>query len=163
MLTSTKQDYGKELISWEVAEYELAPRGFAWYVLAGGVAVSLLIWAVSTRNFLFAFIVLIFAVIFATHTTRPPQRYRFVISDRGLALGSRLHQWKDIKSFWILYEPPAVKTLYVDFGGIRPRLPISIERADPNQVRKILREFVPEDMSNTEEPMMDWLARVLKI
>ena len=163
MALDSKQPYGQELISWEVAEYDLAPRGVAWYVFAGAAALGLLIWAVSTRNFLFAFIILIFAVIFATHTTRPPQRYRFVISDRGLALGSRLHLWKDIQGFWILYEPPEVKILYLNFGGIRPRLPIPLERTDPNQVRKILREFVPEDTSNLEEPMLDWLARVLKI
>lgn len=163
MTTAPKPAYGKELISWEVAEYDLAPRGVAWYVFAGVAAVGLLIWAVSTRNFLFAFIVLIFAVIFATHTMRPPQRYRFVISDIGLALGSRLHKWKDVQGFWILYEPPEVKMLYLDFGGIRPRLPIPLERMDPNQVRKILKEFIIEDTGNTEEPMLDWLARMLKI
>lgn len=158
-----KPAYGKELISWEVAEYELVPRGVGWYIFAGLIGLALVIWSVATRNFLFAFIILIFAVIFATHTMRPPQRLRLSISDRGLALGSRFHPWKDIQNFWIVYEPPEVKTLYLDFGGIRPRLPIPLERTDPNQVRKILREFAPEDTSHTEEPMSDWLARVLKI
>ncbi|HAF64247.1 MAG: hypothetical protein UX17_C0030G0022 [Parcubacteria group bacterium GW2011_GWC2_45_7] len=160
--TETKQ-YGKELLSWEADEYSQGHKGLLWYFMATIAAVAFLIWAVATRNFLFAFIVIMFAVITATHALRPPMRYRIGLFERGLVFGTRLYLWKDIKNFWIVYEPPEVKTLYFDFGGLRPRLPVPLIDTDPNRVRKTLQEFLMEDVERIEEPLSDWVARVLKL
>ena len=157
------QNYGKELIRWEVSDQGEHVRGTLWYLVAGVVAIGFLIWAIATRNFLFAFIVIMFGVIIATHRIRPSVRYEFVISELGIRLGSRFYPWKDMARFWIVYEPPEVKTLYFDFGGLRPRLPVPLEDTDPNQVRKILLTVLTEDTARTEEPLSDWVARVLRI
>lgn len=155
--------YGDELISWTINEYHAHSRGMWWYIAAAAAGVALLIYAVATHNFLFAFIIIMFGIISVTHSLRPPAQYRFVVQELGVSLGSRFYPWKDIERFWIAYEPPEIKTLYFEFAGLRPRLPVPLEDADPNEVRKTLREFLAEDTSKTDEPLSDWLARVLKI
>lgn len=157
------QNYGKELIRWTVADQVDHVRGTVWYVVAALAAAGFLIWAITTRNFLFAFIVIMFGVIFATHRIRPTVSYEFIISELGIQLGTRQYPWKDMARFSIVYEPPEVKTLYFDFGGLRPRLPIPLADIDPGQARKILLTVLPEDTTQTEEPLSDWVARVLKI
>lgn len=163
MVTGLLQNYGKELIRWEVSDQSDHVRGALWYIFAAAAAIGFLIWAIATRNFLFAFIVIMFGVIIMTHRIRPSVRYEFVISELGIRLGSRFYPWKDIARFWIVYEPPDVKTLYFDFGGLRPRLPVPLEDTDPNRVRKILLTVLTEDTARNEEPLSDWVARILKI
>lgn len=156
-------DQGEEILSWQAEDISVRRRGLWWYVFASVAAAGLLIYAIRERNFLFAFIVIMFAIIFATHHIRSAAEVRFAITDLGLRIGSRFFPWRDIEEFWIAYEPPAVKTLYVEFSGLRPRLPIPLEDADPNQVREVLRQFIAENSSKHEEPISDWVARVLKI
>lgn len=163
MAKETVQDYGKTLLSWEVSDEHDHLRGPFWYVAAALASIGFLIWAIATRNFLFAFIVIMFCVIFVTHRIRPQVRYEFAIYELGIRLGTRFYFWKDLTRFSIVYEPPAVKTLYFDFGGLRPRLPVPLEEMDPNRVRKTLLTVLAEDTAATEEPLSDWLARVLKI
>lgn len=163
MAGENNQDYGQELLSWEIKEHHEHARGLAWAVIAGITGVALLIYAVSTRNFLFAFIVIMFGVIFASHSLRPPGAYRFVITRRGIALGERFYTWKDMDHFWIVDTPPAVKTVYFEFGGLRPRLPIPLGKVNPNSIRAILRDMLREDASKTEEPTSDFIARILRI
>ena len=139
-------NYGKELLSWEVSDHHGHERGTFWYVAAAVIALGTLIYAVLTRNFLFAFIIIMFGIIIVTHTLRPTGQYRFSITERGIVLGKRFYQWKDMVQFWIVYEPPAVKTLYFDFGGLRPRLPVSLENTDPNMVRKTLLKMLQKTL-----------------
>lgn len=162
-MVEAKQNRGKELLGWEVSDQHDHTRGPAWFVLAGALCLSMLIYAVSTRNFLFAFIIIMFAVIIATHSMRPAVHYRFSVCELGIGLGERFYVWKDIKQFFIAYEPPSVKTLYFDFGGLRPRLPVPLENTDPDEARRLLGQYISEDTKQTEEPLSDWLARVLKI
>ena len=156
-------NYGKELLSWEVSDHHGHDRTTGWYVAAGIIALGMLIYAIVTRNFLFAFIIIMFGIIIVTHNTRPATNYQFIIAERGIALGKRFYLWKDIERFWIIYEPPAVKTLYFDFEGLRPRLPVPLENTDPNRVRKALLNMLAEDTARMEEPLADWFARILKL
>jgi len=158
-----QKEYGKELVAWQVTEGHIHGRSTLWYAVAIMAGLAFLIYAVVTRNFLFGFIVIMFGVIMATHSVHPPANFRCALTELGLHIGKRFHPWKDMEKFWIIYQPPEVKTLYVDFGGLRPRLPIPLEDADPNEVRATLGSVLTEDTSHTEEPFSDWLIRVLKI
>ena len=163
MTDEQQANYGKTLLNWEVADYPAHARGTAWYIGVMGVGLALLIWALATRSFLFAFLLIIVAVIMATHALHPPRQYAFAIVERGIILGRKFYPWKDLERFWIVYEPPEVKTLYLEFGGLRPRLPVPLGNTDPNRVRALLKDLIAEDTSKTEEPLSDWFARVLKI
>jgi len=161
--SNSQIEHGEELIAWEINDHLRNIRGFWWYVIAVIAVLALLIFAIRERNFLFAFIIIMFVIIFATHSIRPPVNYRFSIHETGIYSGSRFYPWKDVEEFWIAYEPPAVKTLYLEFGGLRPRMGIHLEDVDPNEARNALTQFIPENSSKTEEPVSDWITRVLKI
>ncbi len=154
---------GKELLGWEVAEYHEHARGKLWFVVAALIGLALIFYSLQERNFLFAFIVIMVAVILITHSIRPSVRYYFGVYELGVGLGGRFYPWKELNCFWMAYEPPEIKTLYVEFTGFRPRLPVPLEDTDPNSVRQVLKDFVEEDTSKTDEPISDWIARVLKI
>jgi len=67
-------NYGKELLSWEVSDHHGHERGTFWYVAAAVIALGTLIYAVLTRNFLFAFIIIMFGIIIVTHNMHQAKR-----------------------------------------------------------------------------------------
>ena len=54
---------GEVVFSWSVKEYEQYVRDRRWYLVAGGIAAILLIYAVLSANYLFALIVILFAIV----------------------------------------------------------------------------------------------------
>lgn len=163
MTEEEKMPQGKELFGWDVPEYHEYERGLGWYIGLIGLGIVLLIYALRSNNFLFAFIVIMFAIIFLIHSGRRPMILKFAITEDGIALGKKMYRWKDLKRFYIIYEPPEVKNLYLEFSGVRPRLPIPLYDQDPVKIREFLLKFLYEDLSKTEEPISDWLGRFLKI
>ena len=71
---------------------------------------------------------------------------------------------KDIKEFALLYEPPIVKTLYVDFNSFwRPMVSIQLEDVDPNLVRESLLPYAYENLEREDETLTDMLRRMYKL
>ena len=56
---------GEELFSWTVDGYERHERGPVWYAIAFLIGLSLVLYAIVTRNFLFAIVVVMAGVIIA--------------------------------------------------------------------------------------------------
>ena len=157
-------DHGTALRHWVIAEYTQHERGRSWYVVASLVAAGLLIWALITNNFLFAVLIMLTVIILLVrHSEMPPQLMVSVFED-GIQVGEGFYPFKDLKSFWIIYEPPEVKMLYFDFKNAwRPRLPIPLQDENPIEVRRLLLKYLEEDLSRESEPTSDALSRLLRL
>ncbi len=162
MAQETEKTGGGDL-SWKIHEYPYYEHGALWYAGVVLFGLAFLIYALWSRNFLFAFIIIMFAMVFLAHSGRRPAELDFTISLDGVRLGERSYPWKEIKKFFIVHEPPEVKTLYIDFHGFRPTLSVPLNSQDPAEVRSFLSRFLSEDSTQTEEPISDWLGRLLKI
>ena len=86
------------------------------------------------------------------------------IGEDGVLLGSKLYQYSSMEKYWIIYNPPQVKSLYIQFKNfLSPRLVISLEEQSPLRVRQILSNYIVEDLDQEEEPPLDTLTRALKL
>jgi hypothetical protein len=154
---------GGELLSWTVDEFVRHQRGPLWFFVVGIVGLVLLTYAILTKNFLFAVVILMFGVLVGLSSMRDPQKFLFVVTDLGIGIGDRFHPFKDLKNFWIVYEPP-VKNIYFEFKrSPRPHLVVPLYEQDPTRVRDALMRFVAEDSTQEDEPFADTLARFLKL
>lgn len=150
------------LLEWEYPERPVYERGRAWYLIMGLAGLALLIYAVYSANFLFALMVIMFGlVIYITASVRPTNR-PFAITENGIVIGHTEYRYREIEKFWFFYEPP-VKALYVQFRGLSGRQRIDLMDQDPNEVRDLIGQFVPEDLEQEDEPLSDILSRLLKI
>lgn len=155
---------GKTLLAWQTPEYPEYERGTAWYVIASIIGLALIIYSVFSTNFLFAVIVIILAMIIFLTGYRKAEMREVKIAETGIGFGSDFYLYRNIDRFTIVYEPPEVKNLYLEFkGGFRPRLSIGLEDQSPVQIRELLLSFTREDLENTHEPMSDFWGRILKI
>jgi hypothetical protein len=155
---------GRHLLSWQVDEYPRQTRSGRWYAAACVVAALLIIYAIASANFLFAVIVLMLGVIYLVSTFREPERVDVAITDAGIVLGDTFYEYRDIRDFAIVYDPPEVKNLYLEFvSPLRPLLTIPLEETDPNAVREAMLPYCKEDLERTRETLTDALRRRYKL
>ena len=158
-------NYGKEIMSWLVPEHEKHERSTSWYVIAGIVAIALLIYCFFTANFLFAVIIIVAALVIILHHGREPERVKFGITDEGIVIGRKFYDYDEIKDFAIVYKPRIeVKRLYFEFkNALRHRLSIPLENMNPLTVRETLLKYLKEDLERTDQPLSEGLAKLFKL
>ena len=123
----------------------------------------LLLYAFYTRNFLFALIVVMMALMLFLQHQRSPKKITLTITSGGIKLANQNIPWKDITKFWIIYQPPEVKKLYLATSRfLMPQISIPLEQQNPVQLRELLLKYVPEDLTKQEESNVDALSRILK-
>jgi hypothetical protein len=155
---------GEALASWEYPEFMQFERGWRWYLIAGVVTLGLAAYAIWDKNWLFLIIIVFSTLIFALANMRPPERLHVIISNKGIILRDKFLAYQDIKNFWMIYQPPMVKSLYIEPRSfIIPRLHIHLEDQNPVEIREILLQFLEEDFSKEEEPQSEFLGRLLKL
>lgn len=156
--------FGNPIVAWEVDEYEKHDRPLRWYLVMSVVAVTLMVYALFTANFLFAVIILMIGIIAYLSGFREPDKLTVIITDAGLVIGKRFYPFKDLTDFSIAYEPPHVKILYVQCKSVwHPLLSIPMEDVDPNDVRESLLPYLFENLERTEETLTDLISRVYKL
>ena len=151
---------GEILHEWSIAEYDRYERGMWWYLIMVGLGVALVIYAVATGNFLFALIVVLFAIVLFLQSHQDPIILPFRITDVGVVVNNRLYLYSEFESFYIIYNPPETKMLLLETKKtLRPLLRIPLMDINPNEVRSTLLEYMVEDTEKEEEPFADMIAR----
>ena len=164
VLRHPPEDIGEALMSWQFPEYVKHERSKRWYVAALVLSGLLLLYAVFTTNFLFAIIVLVFLFIGIFQYFQEPRNLRVTIAEDGIVLAKRFYPFKELASFWMVYEPPRVKNLYLDFKSRGKRsLSIPLENVNPLDLRDLLNEFLEEDLEREQEFFDEALSRVMKL
>ncbi|MBU0540526.1 hypothetical protein KKF59_04655 [Patescibacteria group bacterium] len=149
---------------WEVEAWEKNSRGSRWYLVMSIVVVAFVLYAVVTGNYLFAFIILLSAILIVLAGNEESHTALIQVGRNGIVVDGRLHEYKDLANFSIIYHPPQTKLLYLETGNlIRPRLRISLEEQNPLEIRSHLKQYLNENLLLQEEHISDILARLLKI
>jgi hypothetical protein len=160
-----KINFGAIIASWVVSEYEQHERPQIWYILAFLVGLALLAFSYFTDNFLFAVIILIFALIMVLHDGQLPGKVKFTITEEGIIIGKKFIDYDEIKDFSVIYKPrEEAKNLYFEFNGfLKHRLTIPLEKQNPLQIREHLLKYLPEDLERKNQPLSEGLAKMFKI
>jgi hypothetical protein len=162
--TSLTEDVGKTILQWKFPEYEEHERGMLWYIGTGIISIAFLIYAIVVSNFLFAIIIVIIDLIILIQVNRKPDRIDFKITDEGFLIGTSFTPYRNVSKFWIIYNPPKVKTLYINFKTtIKPNITIPLENKNPLRVREVLLQYVEEDLEKEEESNSEQIRKFLKL
>ncbi len=157
-------DAGDILFTWETWEFPPVERSGKWYALATLGGLACLLYAMFTVNYIFAVIVVMFAIIVMMRDIKKPARTQTYITSEGVVFLDHLYSFKDMRDFSITYDPPEVKNLYLTFNSsLQPLLSIPLEDANPNLVRASLLPFVYENLARDGETLTDTLRRVYKL
>lgn len=152
-------------IKWEFKEFIVHERGRGWYIGAIIIGGGIIIHSLLTGNWLFALIVVMIGIVMLINQRQGPRDIKFEINHNGIKLGeSKTYQFREIKNFWIIYQPPEVKNLYFEMKSpFQPRLTIPLEKENPIHIRAFLRQYLEEDLEQETEPFSDSFGRIIKI
>jgi hypothetical protein len=163
-MTSNTFSYGDVLLRWEADEYPRHTRSRTWFIITILVGAALLLYALLTANLTFAVVLLMIGIITLISIVKAPARVEVIITNTGLIVGDTYYEYPAIKNFSVVYDPPEVKYLYVDFrSSWQPLVSIPLEDTDPNEVRKHLLPYCAENLERMEEELTDVLRRMYKI
>lgn len=154
----------QDVFVWEAPAYERHERGSRWYLVMGGVALLLVIYAVWTANFLFAFLVLLAAIVLVLAGNEPSPDVLVQVGHNGIVWDGEYLPFEQVKQFAIIYQPPEVKVLYVQPRSyLQPRLRIHLGEQDPVILRNHLKQYATEDLALRDEHASDILARLFRL
>lgn len=154
----------QDLFVWEAPAYPKYERTKTWYLVMSLIAVFLVAYAIWTANFLFAFIVLLSAIVLILAGNKDPERILVQIGDNGVVWHGHFYPFQDIDNFAIIYQPPYSKILYLEPKGIaKTRVRISLEDENPLEIRQHLKQYLPEDLDLRDEHFSDIMARLMRI
>ena len=155
---------GRVVVQWQCDDGTQQARSRRWYVIAGVVAVLLIAYGVWTRDFLFSGLLVLFGLTFGLMRRQPAKALVLAITDNGVAVGQTFYSYQELKGFWIIYQPPEVKNLYLEFRNpFKPYLPLPLGPQNPVTARHALLDYLPEDLRREDEPVLDQISRLLKL
>jgi hypothetical protein len=152
-----------EIISWQAPEFEHHAKHPLWYIGFAIVAGALIVYSIFSGSLI---TIIMFALIVALafgYAHRQPRVMNHDLTLTGVILGDTMYPYKNIKKFWIVYEPPQVKTLNLETESyLNSHVTIQLGDQDPVAVKLFLQKYLIEDL-NREESFVDIISRRLRL
>ncbi|MBU0727375.1 hypothetical protein KKA95_01695, partial [Patescibacteria group bacterium] len=138
-------NHNKVLLEWHTPEFMPIPRGKKWYLIAGVLLLVLIAYAIYTGSATMAIVfILIGGMFFMTHK-QTPKIVDVKITELGIGYDDKFYPYNTINSFWIVYHPPYVRTLYLKIGGkVVKYVKIELNHQNPIELRKLLVKEISE-------------------
>lgn len=154
---------GKVLLEWTAPEYVKHVKGKQWFIIAGLVIVALVIYAIQTGSWTMAVAFIVLAGVYYLLHHQEPSEVSIQLTDFDIRIGTKSIPYSYIKAFWILYQPPRIKTLkLLTSDKILGEVGISLQDQPPGSVRDLLVKHIPEYEGKTES-FVDMLIRSFKL
>ena len=158
------EDIGSVHISWSFPEYIREQKSKLWYVLVFVSLTAMIVYAIVTVNYLFAVILLLSAFTIVFQYFQATREIPVTIGEDGIIVDKSFYPYKVFAGFWLAYNPPEVKFLYLEFkNSIRKALPVPLEQMNPLEVREALLNYIQEDLEKDEEDFDETFSRMIKI
>jgi hypothetical protein len=157
-------DFGKILAAWSIPEFTKQSKSKKWFLYFGVVIIGLLIYAFFSGNLLFGIIIVFFALIYWLLEKREAGDLDFGLAEDGVIIGQKFVEYKIIENFYIIYQPPKIKNLYLEPKNIlKPTIVIPLLNQNPVEIRKILLDYLPEDIEKEEISASESIGEILKL
>jgi len=149
-------------ISWTAPEFIHYPKSLTWFVFVSLAGLALIVFFVIKKDFLTATLFLLLLILTYFFSSQTPKSLKIKINQAGLTVNEQKIPFDQLKKFWIVYEPPAVKTLNFETSAYLNRyLTLQLADQDPVALREFLLQHLIEDKARDEQ-LGDKIARKLK-
>ncbi len=162
-LRNAPSAYDEAILSWIAPETIKHDRGILWQIIITIIILASVGLSFYYNNATFAIAIIMFIVVYYLAHLEHPKDVEIKISNIGIKVGSRKYPYNRVKSFWVVYEPPYVKILYIRVTGeVVSDIAIQLDGQSPSPIRELLIEKIPELEGETEK-FSDILFRLFKI
>lgn len=149
-------------ISWQALEYPEYKKHPLWFVGLAIVTALLVLYGIYIKSWTTAAAFFLFGVLVMIYATQKPKTVTIKINGQGIQINNLLYGYPVIKKFWIIYNPPEVKSLYFETTAYLDRVvKLELGNQDPIAVKALLKQYLEEDL-DAEESAADLIARKIK-
>lgn len=153
---------GDIFYTWQAPEYESYDRDKKWYVVMTLGLLSIIVYAFFTNSPIMAITFILIGIIEYIYISREPKMLDFSIAEKGIVIGKEIYEFEQINSFWIFYDPETIKSLSLHIkSNVIPYLQIPLHNEDPEEIHKILLQYIPEIKQNYK--LRDSFSRMLRL
>lgn len=156
------KEYSRDaLMHWRSPEFEKSGWDRRWYLIATLVLAAIVIYALVSNSPIMAITFILIGIVGYIYLQKEPRILDFMITYDGIIAGKEIYEFRDIKSFWIFYEPH-IKVISLRMKGkILPHIHIPIHDQDPVKIREDLLKFIPE--KEQELTLVDAIEKILRL
>lgn len=157
------QTHNQTLVAWDAPSFIPSYRGHTWMLIAGTLALSLIAYAIFTGSATMAIVFILLAGMFFLTHNEAPKTVHIEIKELGIQANETFYPYNMIKDFWIVYNPPLVRTLNFRMANRSGnRITLQLWEQDPAQVREALAKQLTEN-KGVQENLVDILIRLFKL
>ncbi|MDD5589859.1 MAG: hypothetical protein PHQ47_01650 [Candidatus Portnoybacteria bacterium] len=145
---------------WQAPEFEKYKKDSAWFLWAALAGLGLFAISLLMHNFVFAFLIVLIVLTIFIYARKEPNLINFKIDGQGIWIEEKLHEFNEIKSFWIFCRAPFKELSLHSQKRLLPFIKIPLGEKDCSEIRELLIKFLPEEKQ--EESILNNLSRFLK-
>jgi hypothetical protein len=149
------------MMSWKTLEFEMFERDKKWYMMILGILILIVAYAIFTNSLIMAITFILIGVLGYIYINKEPRELDFMLTKDGVVVGKEIYSFRNLKSFWIFYEPEIRVISIHTQSYLNPYLHIPLADEDPKKVREILSKYIAEEKH--EPGMLEILDRFLKL
>ncbi len=137
-------------LTWEAPEFRHYPKNIAWYITLLFIVGLLALYQIFQRDWFGAISISIIAAFVVLYARHKPGMMAVQITDAGIHLGDTHIPYTHIKHFWIVHNENHQVLNIETTAYINHMLSVELEDQDPDEVRDILQEMLPEHTETAE-------------
>lgn len=151
------------LLDWEAPEFIKHSKGKVWFVAAGLVLATIVLYALYSGSVTMAIAFIVLAGVYYISHHHEPRNIQISLNNFGIKVGGRYIPYSQVKAFWIVYNPPHVKILkLLSTDKFMGEMTIQLGEQEPGEVRRIILKHIPE-YEGREESFADIVIRLTKL
>src|SRR3989344_4193912 len=147
-------------IFWEAPSFYYNPQKRYLSVLIVALltgAIALLIFKYSTLTSIF---LILSSLVLLLYGNQKPTISKISVNQSGILVDDIMYNYKDLKSFWIEYNPGGPKELSIESAKwYMPYVKILLNNQNPVELRSLIISFLPE--KEHENSLIDHIGRKL--
>ena len=171
------------LAQWQIPEFHKHEKTKKWYsyffliigiiIILSVIGLNITLFKISDQaftitfdkgNYLFIILIVLATALYWILENSKVKELDFTITYDGIFLANKFIDFADLKNFYIIYQPPQTKNLYLQYkNNFRPYIQIPLLNQNPVEIRKILLQFLPEDLAKEDIPTREAISGLLKL
>jgi len=144
---------------WKTPEFVKIDKGRRWYMTTGIILLLLITYAIFSGSATMAIVFILIGGMFFMIRNQEPRMQEIMITKLGVWIDEKFYAYSNIHSFWIVYEQPYIRTLYLQIGKGHKRISIQLNDQDPVLIRQLLSREIPE----TEDKHEDFTETLIRL
>lgn len=145
-------------ITWQAQSFYSNPSKKYIYTMIFSLIIAGCILLFFKIDVLMAIFFILSSIVLSLYSQKKPEVIKILLDQRGVIIGEKEYYYKDLKSFWINYQPGNIKELSLESKKwYMPYITISIEDKNPLSIRSILINHIPE--KEHEESLIDLASK----